>query len=169
MPADEASLEFRLLQNGCVVLYHSPFLMEEHSGLLVRSGWEFKDVYVGEKGTADEFYDQFSMALAFPDYFGRNLDALRDCLSDIRFNPARKLAMGLTRFDLLADQDATFAHAVLDIFAEVERHCLMQGGRVLFLVQSSNPDIRFPCVGATSVLWNFEECFDSKRTGQDRS
>jgi RNAse (barnase) inhibitor barstar len=168
MPDDETTLEHRLLQNGCVVLYLNPFLMEEHSGLLVQSGWQFKEVYVGETGTINEFFDHVAMALEFPDYFGRNLDAFRDCLSDLTFREGLKLAFGLTRFDLVAKQDAAFANAVLDIFAEVERHCLMEGGRVLFLVQSSDPDIHFPVVGATPVLWNFEEWLDSKRKGQKR-
>jgi RNAse (barnase) inhibitor barstar len=166
MAEDETSLEYRLLQNGCVVLYHSPFLMEEHSGALVGSGWEFKEVYIAERGTAEEFFDQVTVALDFPAYFGRNLDAFRDCLRDISFREARRLAIGLTRFDLVAKQDTAFAHAALDIFAEVERHCLMEGGRVLFLVQSSDADIHFPVVGATPVLWNFEEWLDSKRKGQ---
>lgn len=163
MSDGEATLECRLLQNGCVVLYHNPFLMEEHSSLLVRSGWQFKEIYVGELGTADEFFSQVAMTFEFPEYFGRNLNALRDCLSEIGFGKARRLAVSLTRFDLVVKQDAAFAHAVLDIFAEVERHCLMEGGRILFLVQSSNPDVRFPPVGATPVLWNFEEWLDSKR------
>jgi len=160
---EQTELELRLLQNGCVVLYHSPFLMEEHSGSLVRSGWQFKDVYVGNTGSRDEFLNQVAVALEFPDYFGKNLDAFRDCLTDINFREARRLALGLTRFDLVAKHDVAFANAVLDIFAEIERHCLMEGGRVLFMVQSSDPDIHFAPVAATPVFWNFKEKLDSKR------
>src|ERR1043165_9671375 len=105
MPEDETTLEYRLLQNGCVVLYHNPFLLEEHSGLLVRSGWQFKDVCVGEQGTGEEFFDQVSLMLDFPGHFGRNLDAFRDCLGDIAFPESGRLALGLTRFDLIAKLD----------------------------------------------------------------
>ena len=33
--------------------------------------------------TPDAVYDYLSEELAFPPYFGRNLDALHDCLTDI--------------------------------------------------------------------------------------
>jgi RNAse (barnase) inhibitor barstar len=163
MASDNTTLESRLLQNGCVVLYHNPFLMEEHSGLLVASGWAFKEIYVGAHGTQDELYDQVAGSLSFPNYFGRNLDALRDCMSDLDFSETPRLALGLIRFHALAHRDPAFAHAVLDIFAEMERGCLMTGKRVMFMVQSDDPNLHFPEVGATPVLWNFEEWLDSKR------
>ena len=168
MSDETASLEFRLLQNGCVVLYHNPFLMEDHANQLVRSGWQFKEVYVAQAGTSEEFFDRVSMALDFPDYFGRNLDAFRDCLGDIPFPAGGRLALGLIRFDLVTKQDAQFAHAILDICAEAERRWLMNGKRILFLIQSSDPDLRFPPVGATTPLWNFEEWLDAKRKGQQK-
>ena len=31
----------------------------------------------------EQFHDMFAQALEFPDYYGRNLDALFDCLTDI--------------------------------------------------------------------------------------
>ncbi len=34
-------------------------------------------------GSADAIYDHLSRELSFPAYFGRNLDALHDCLTDI--------------------------------------------------------------------------------------
>jgi len=163
MSGNDITLEDRLLQNGCIVMYRSPFLMEEHSCELVRSGWGFKEIYVAGEGSHNEFYDQVSLQLQFPAYFGRNLDALNDCLRDLSFPESRRLAFGLNRFDLLAQQDSAFAHAVLDIFAGMERRCLMRNERILFLVQSSNPDLHFPPVGSTAVGWNFKEWLDSDR------
>ena len=169
MSDNEQLLETRLLQNGCVVLYHNPFLLETHSGLLVRQGWQFKEISVANTGTEDEFYDQVSLALDFPSYFGRNLDAFRDCVRDIAFPANGHLALGLTRFDLIAMHNNKFAHVVLDICAEAERSWLMEGKRVLFLVQSSDPDLTFPPIGATKADWNFEEWFDSKRKPETQS
>ena len=169
MPKDETQLEHRLLQNGCVVLYHNPFLMKEHSCSLARFGWQFKEVYVAETGTAEEFFDQVAVSLKLPHFFGRNLDAFRDCLSEMSFRELQRQAFGLIRFDLVVKRDAVFAHAVLDIFAEVERHCLLDGGRVLFMVQTADPDLFFCSVGASLVVWNFEEWLDSKRKKPDSS
>lgn len=169
MSDNEHLLESRLLQNGCVVLYHSPFLLETHSGLLVRQGWQFKEISVANTGAEEEFYDQVSLALDFPGYFGRNLNAFRDCLWDIAFPANGRLALGLIRFDLVAKHSNEFAHAVLDICAEAERSWLMEGKRVLFLVQSSDPDLTLPPIGAINAGWNFEEWLDSKRKPQTQS
>ena len=168
MSEDTITLENRLLQNGCIVMYYSPFLMEQHSCELVLAGWTFKEIYAASKGSQNEFFDQVSMQLDFPDYFGRNLDALNDCLSDIVLPESRRLAFGLTRFDLLAQQSADFAHAVLDIFARMERSCLMRNERILLLIQSSNPNLNFPPVGGTPVLWNFKEWHNADRMKSPR-
>ena len=43
--------------------------------------------------TPDAVYDYLSEELGFPAYFGRNLDALHDCLTDIG-SPTRLLLTG---------------------------------------------------------------------------
>ena len=51
--------------------------------------------------TRDALHDAFAKALALPDYYGRNLDALADCLSEqqglwleIRFCDEMRTALG---------------------------------------------------------------------------
>ena len=44
-------------------------------------------------GTAEAVYDYLTAELALPDYFGRNLDALHDCLTDIS-TPTRLILTG---------------------------------------------------------------------------
>ena len=43
--------------------------------------------------TPDAIYDHLQKELSFPAYFGRNLDALHDCLTDIG-SPTRLLLTG---------------------------------------------------------------------------
>ena len=44
-------------------------------------------------GTPDAVYDYLTEELSFPDWFGRNLDALHDCLTDIS-SPTRLVLTG---------------------------------------------------------------------------
>ena len=43
--------------------------------------------------TAEEIYDYLQTELSFPAYFGRNLDALHDCLTDLSA-PTRLILTG---------------------------------------------------------------------------
>ena len=69
-------------------------------------------------GTADAVYAYLAQELAFPPYFGRNLDALHDCLTDIS-SPTRLLLTGATtpcaqRF-LPVIKDAARQHRYLSV------------------------------------------------------
>ena len=161
-----SDLEARLLQNGCVVLYYNPFVWEHDSTELVSSGWQFRHVYTGMTGSHDEFYDQIACALDLPSHFGRNMNALRDCLSDIPFPQSGRLAFGFDCFDAFARNDRDGAHAILDVFAGMERSFLLNGQRMLLLVQMNDPDVFFPKVGSFPVVWNPEEWLDAKRRKQ---
>ncbi|WIX83297.1 hypothetical protein QRX50_22315 [Amycolatopsis carbonis] len=65
--------------------------------------------------------------------------------------------------DKFAGAQASVARAVLDIFADQARGALLVGHRMMCLVQSDDPRLSFPAVGATPVSWNDAERLDSQR------
>lgn len=101
--------------------------------------------------------------------FGQNLDAVNDCLSDVasgdygRHPDAAGLVVVLVAFDSFAALDRKTAQSLLDIFASQARRALLIGHRLICLVQSNDPGLRFDPVGATPVLWNDAESNDSQR------
>lgn len=114
-------------------------------------------------------HNDFSEALDFPDYFGRNLDALNDCMGDVAsgdygwHRDATGLVIVLRAFDTFATVDRRTAQAMLDIFAGQARRALLIGNRIICLVQSNDPHLAFEPVGAMPVMWNEEEWLNSKR------
>lgn len=55
-----------------------------------------------DKGSA---LDGIAAAMSFPDYFGRNLDALRDCLVDLSWLPAGAHVLVWRHADVLRGDD----------------------------------------------------------------
>ena len=114
-------------------------------------------------------HSDFAQSFDFPDYYGRNLDALNDCLRDVAFYQygARRDSSGtvlvLNHFDSFARADRGVAQALLDICGDVARMALLVGHRILCLVQSDDPEIEFDPVGATPVRWNPQEWERGKR------
>jgi RNAse (barnase) inhibitor barstar len=55
----------------------------------------------GKARTLDAFFSLCSESLEFPDYFGRNWQALRDCLADLEWLPAEAYCLVFRNSELL--------------------------------------------------------------------
>ena len=117
-----------------------------------------------------DMYEHLAAGLHFPDYFGRNLNALNDCMSDVAsgdygwdVEAHTGLVIVLRSFDAFAAVDPGTAQIVLDILARQARGALLIGHRLICLVQSNDPQLSFEPVGAMPVAWNDAEWLNSKR------
>ncbi len=63
-------------------------------------------------------FEAFSKALGFPDWFGRNWDALEDCLCDLSWREAAGYVLLLERHEALAGDDCGVLRDVLAAAAE---------------------------------------------------
>ena len=119
--------------------------------------------------TEQDLHRDIAEALSFPDYYGRNLDALNDCMRDVVSQDygwapdTSGLALAFTGYDAFAACCPNAAQIVLDIMADHSRGAAFFGRRLMCLVQSNDPHIRFEPVGATAVDWNDAEWDGSKR------
>jgi hypothetical protein len=143
--------------------------MDHSLGWLGEHGYHIVRLDAGEWATEATMHHALAEALDFPDYYGKNLDALNDCLGDVASlaygsrEGATGLVLALDRFDRFMRQLPRAAPIVLDIFASQARVAALIGHRMLCLVRSDDPDLFVPPVGAMSVLWNPAEWLDSKR------
>lgn len=68
----------------------------------------------GEAKTRDAFFAELQVALALPDYFGRNWDALDECLSEMDAVPDLHVRNARTLWQELPREMAIFVDVWLD-------------------------------------------------------
>jgi Barstar (barnase inhibitor) len=160
---------FRLVADTFVTLFWRSAVLAEQIGWLRAHGYQVVALDASGWTTEADLHQALAGALDFPDYYGRNLDALNDCLRDVeshRYGWSRQatgLVLVFTGYDRFAGHSPYAAQAVLDIVANRARSAALVGERMFCLVQSDDPAIHFAPVGATPVAWNEAESLDAER------
>jgi RNAse (barnase) inhibitor barstar len=160
---DLQRLDWRLLLHGPIALYYHPDVLAEDSAWLANHGYLITHFDCRTWQTHEDMHSAFAAQLAFPDYYGRNLDALNDCLSDLVIPDESGRALVFSHYDQLARQLPDVAWPVLDILATQARYFLLFGQRLIALIQSDDPQITFDPVGACPVSWNGREWLNTNR------
>jgi len=169
--SDEGPLDWIILRDGGIFLYWRSELLADDLSWLKQNGYQIVSFSTGEWRSEYEMHESLQEALTFPDYYGRNLDALNECVWDDMVVPdAGGLVIVFRGYDRFAkvlgkratDQKST-AEIVLDIFARAVRYHMLYGRRLIILVQSGDPDIRFGPVGGQPPRWNQREWFNKDR------
>jgi hypothetical protein len=162
-------MDFRLVQNTFITMYCRPSLLGATVGWLRSRSYEVAEFDAGSWTSAAGMLDDLAERLQFPSYFGRNLDALNDCMRDVASHEygwaagATGLVIVLTAFDAFAAVDRRTAQIMLNIIADQARSAILVGNRIICLVQSNDPQLSFEPVGAMPVLWNDAELVNSSR------
>jgi len=121
----------------------------------------------------DTFRINLSKALRWFELFGYepwtgNLNALNDAFWRLRFGPSKRLALCIENYDRLVKSAPELAHALLDIVELTARNHLVDGCRLVALIQTHDPGFEAHDLGARSARWNLKEQFRSSR-GLDAS
>jgi barstar (barnase inhibitor) len=170
-PDDWQRLDWRLLQDGGVTLYFRQTALETDLQWLRANHY---DVYNFQSGSWDSelsLHQDFQATLGFPDYYGRNFNALNDCLRDLAVPDSGGTALVLQSFDAYASgagaatrgSGRSDAEVVLNVLATASRTFLLYGLRFLTLVQSDDPKIHFDRLACISAHWNPKEWLNKNR------
>ena len=95
--------------------------------------------------------------------FRSNLASWIDCLAELPVPDESGTALVFRRYDAFARSQPQFAQTILDSLETTSRRFLLTGRRLIAMVQSDDPRIRFERVGAMPVTWNPREWLDSDR------
>ena len=171
-PKPAADPYFGLVSDTFVQLYWRMRLLEEALDRLREHRYAVVVLDASSWATDEDFHRSIADGLEFPDYYGRNLDALNDCLRDVvdgdygRPEDSAGLVLAFTHYDSFARASPRTAQVALDIIAVRARRAAIHSQRLLCLVHSDDPDILFEPVGATPVLWNRAEWLNARRGPQ---
>lgn len=158
------------MMNTFVSLFWRREVLQHTLEQLAALGYDIVQIDATAWRTEQDLHRDMAAALSFPSYYGNNLDALNDCLSDVGSGDygvsaaATGLALVIIGYDKFAAVEPDIAQTVLDIFAGQARHAVLIGHRMLCLVQSDDPRITFVPVGATPVACNDAEWLDASRS-----
>jgi RNAse (barnase) inhibitor barstar len=178
--ADEVNdekLDWVILRDGGVYLYWRQEILANDVDWLKSNGYRIIFFEAAEWQSARDWdserlmHESLKAQLSFPEYYGKNLDALDECvLDDLIVPDSGGLVLVLNHYDRFfkpvqnpgPDQSST-AEVVLSIFAKAVRYHMLFGRRLLILVQSDDPKIRFARLGGVAASWNHREWLNKSR------
>lgn len=160
---DYQRLDLQLLKISPVTLYHRTEVLANNISILEGYGYKIDKFDCTTWASVDDLFDQMSAALDFPDYFGRNFDALNDCLAYIEVPEESGRVVLLRGFDQFAKSHDKAAQVLLDILAHNSSFLMLWGKRFLTLVQSDDPEIKFHHLDCRAANWNHAEWLNADR------
>ncbi|MFF1875733.1 barstar family protein, partial [Kitasatospora herbaricolor] len=150
-------------------VFYRRSVLDETTTWLADQGYQVTALDASSWSTEADLHRDIAQVLSFPDSYGRNLDALNDCLRDVVTldygwdSHATGLVLAFTGYEAFAASCPRPAQTVLDLVAQHSRVAALFGRRLIGLVQSDDPRISFEAVGADPVLWNGAEWLNSSR------
>jgi RNAse (barnase) inhibitor barstar len=155
-------LDLQLLRSSAVTLYYKSGVLAQDLAWLQQAGYRVYTFDAVNWRTPADFHADVKRELAAEHYVG-NLASWLDCLGDLEVPREGGVVMQLRHFDAFARADPKFAHTLLDSIESASRRFLLMERRLLALVQSDDPRIRFERIGAAPVNWNPREWLDADR------
>jgi hypothetical protein len=128
-PDDFDRLDWEILRNGPLCLYHSRDVLDEHVGWFGRHGYVVHAFDCSSWASERDLHEQLDRALHFPDYYGRNLIALEECLCGVEVPDYGGVAPVLTAFDAFAKRFPNESWHLLNVIALTSRYVLLTGRR----------------------------------------
>jgi RNAse (barnase) inhibitor barstar len=167
--ADNTDPGFNLVQNGFVTKFRSRRVLDDAIWTFQAAGYRIVRLDAGLWTDENAMHKSISTALHFPAYYGRNLNALADCLGDVAeidygwAETETGLLVVMDNFDHFNSALPEVAVAVLEILSQAALRGALLGNRILCLLRSDDPWLDLGHIGGYSPEWNPREWRDADR------
>jgi RNAse (barnase) inhibitor barstar len=162
-PTEVERLDWRLLERGAVALYYKSSVLSQDLAWFRQQSYVVHELNASTWTSPAEFHADVQKTLGFPAHYTKNLASWVDCIAEIAVPDESGMAIVFRRYDVFAKAQPQLAQTILDSLETTSRRFLLTGRRLLALVQSDDPRIRFERVGAMPVTWNPREWLDADR------
>lgn len=157
-PDDCNRLDFEILAEGGVALYFQHELLGEDVAWLAVERYEIVQFEETAMDSIEAFHFEARLKLHLPGEYPGTFEALRDALTELPVPPdAGGYAIVIEAADQLAIENPAGLHRLCEIFTSVSREFLLTGQRFLALLQTDDPGLTLPPVGAHEIAWNPRE------------
>ncbi|WJY01574.1 barstar family protein [Curtobacterium sp. SP.BCp] len=133
-------LDFEIARDGFVRRLQGDAALRNGETWLRREGYRVIELDAGAWREGMQMHIAFATALQFPSHFGRNLDALDDCMSDVAVanygwdGTETGLVLILSGFDDFAQRLPRIADHVKQILGRQGRYAALFGNRLLTIL-----------------------------------
>jgi RNAse (barnase) inhibitor barstar len=158
-PSEWQRLDWTILQDNSPNIYWRQQYLEEDIAWLESEGYQIVRLDCSSWSDDNLFHTDLYKKVQFPDYYGRNFNALNDCMRDLESREAG-LVIVLEHFDAW---DSEMGQALIEIFDRASRFHLLLGERIMVLIQVNDPKATFEPIKSTAPIWNRREWLNKDR------
>ncbi len=123
-----------------IYTWHGAFGPTDVRHTVEHAGWRFAHVDGWHGDTKREFMEDVAQALGFPDHFGKNFDALADCLRDVKADQGHGTVLLWDGWGPLARHEKQAFKRILDVLDE--RVGATRGGPFAVLLRGEGPKVK---------------------------
>jgi RNAse (barnase) inhibitor barstar len=163
----EEQIDNKIMLLGAISKYYDISILEEDLAQLTIKNYEIYDLDLGQ-WTFETFHSNIQESLNFPEYYGKNLSAFRDCLGDMFEISKKGIVIVMRRFNMLYNQNKDLCEGILDGIDDISWEWLILGKKLICLIQSDDPDLFIDKIGGYHPVWNNSEWLDSKRRSKSQ-
>jgi len=166
MDGSRERADWPFIREGAVTLFWRKELFSKAKADVQALGYEALEIACNSpEGVIQRISDglKWSAQFGYEPWTG-NLDALDEGLAGAPFSESGCFALCFEGYHRLVDHDRAFAIGLLDVVETQSRNHLVDGRRLIALVQTDDGSFETQKLGGSAARWNWPEWFDAART-----